>query len=216
MKHLISIVLFVFGAMQGISQQAEETVYTFSNGDIHVNENFKTSSNIGDIAGITPFKEIGTAVFTANSQSYRLKTLNFNGWRGDGGNFRIVRLYNNANMLLEFIDDYAWRDPFSEFKESISQFASFNDYCIVYPLENNATALIFEGFSWGSQVPLLTIIIIKNNNAKVVFNQSLAVQKFSAAMKGFQLTLIDDFEAPQNIYKLYTTSEGTMKFTKVE
>ena len=216
MKHLISIVLFVFGAMQGISQQAEETVYTFSNGDIHVNENFKTCSNIGDIAGITPFKEIGTAVFTANSQSYRLKTLNFNGWRGDGGNFRIVRLYNNANMLLEFIDDYAWRDPFSEFKESISQFASFNDYCIVYPLENNATALIFEGFSWGSQVPLLTIIIIKNNNAKVVFNQSLAVQKFSAAMKGFQLTLIDDFEAPQNIYKLYTTSEGTMKFTKVE
>lgn len=215
MKYLISIVLCVFGIVQGISQQAEETVYTFSDGDIIVNRKFQPTLNIGDMAGITPFKEIGTTEFTANSQLYRLKTLNFNGWRGDGGNFRIVRLYDDTNMLLEFIDDNAWRDPFSEFKTSINRFASFNDYCIVYPLENNATALIFEGFSWGSQVPLLTIIVIKDNKAEVVFNQSLAIQKFNAYMKGFELTLIDDFEAPQNIYKLYTTSEGTMKFEKV-
>lgn len=215
MKFISTLLLGILCLIPFSVLSTDDNVYIFKNGDIHISENFKTSSNIGDMAGITPFKEIGTTEFTANSQLYQLKTLNFNGWRGDGGNFRIVRLYDDTNMLLEFIDDNAWRDPFSEFKTSINRFASFNDYCIVYPLENNATALIFEGFSWGSQVPLLTIIVIKDNKAEVVFNQSLAIQKFNAYMKGFELTLIDDFEAPQNIYKLYTTSEGTMKFERV-
>ena len=81
MKHISSLFLGILCLIPLSVLSTDDNVYIFKNGDIHVNENFKTSSNIGDIAGITPFKEIGTAVFTANSQSYRLKTLNFNGWR---------------------------------------------------------------------------------------------------------------------------------------
>ena len=96
------------------------------------------------------------------------------------------------------------------------KFASFNNYSLVYPLQNEVTALLFEGYSWASQVPLLTIVIIKDNKAKVVFNKSLAVSEFNAYSKGFELTLIDDFDNPDKIYKLYTTTEGLMSILEIE
>ena len=199
-----------------LGQSIEEVVYTFQNGEIQVNENFQVSSNIGEQTGITPYKEVGNISIGIDSENYNLNVQNFNGWRGDGGTFRIIKLYNNTELMLEFIDEKSWRDPYSEFKESVGKYASFNDFCLVYPLQNGATALLFEGFSWASQVPLLTIIVIKDNKAKVVFNKDLAINKFNAHSKGFELTLIDDFDNPSNTYKLHTTTEGTMNFLKVE
>lgn len=216
MRTFVCFWIGVFFAMSVWGQNTEEIVYTFQNGEIQVNDLFQTSSNIGEETGITPYKEVGIVSLEADTKNYNLKVLNFNGWRGEGGDFRIIRLYDNTNLILEFIDEEAWREPYSEFNESVSKYASFNDYCLVYPLQNGVTALLFEGFSWASQVPLLTIIVIKDNKAKVVFNKSLAVNEFNAYSKGFELTLIDDFDSPSNTYKLYTTTEGLMKFEKIE
>ncbi|MDO5498029.1 MAG: hypothetical protein Q4F45_09130 [Alistipes sp.] len=212
MKHLISIVLFVFGAMQGISQQAEETVYTFSNGDIMVNGKFRPTSNIGDWEDITPYDNVGLINFTNENQEFKIALQNYKNW-DEGGTFRVINILHNGIRLLQFIEENSWNTPL---KSHTNSYSIRNDFCIIYPLANNATAIIFEGFSWSSQVPLLTIIVVKGNRAKVVFSQAWGIERFNAYSKGFELTLIDDFEFPQNTYKLYTTSDGTMKFKKIK
>ena len=216
MKNVVCLWISLFFAIPMFGQNVEEIIYTFQDGDIRVNEKFQVLSTVGELEGITPYKEIGTVSMKIESNDYNLKVLNFNGWRGDGGDFRVIRLFNNTDLILEFIDEEAWRKPYSEFYDSVNKFASFNNYSLVYPLQNEVTALLFEGYSWASQVPLLTIVIIKDNKAKVVFNKSLAVSEFNAYSKGFELTLIDDFDNPDKIYKLYTTTEGLMSILEIE
>ena len=206
-------------------------IYTLSDGAIDVNTDFQAKSNIGNSTGITPYQEIGTVSFAANSRNYTLSVLNYNGWETDGGDFRVIRLYENNQSILEFIDEEAWigkkvedeyqATPFSAYKDDVVKHAVYNDHCIIYPLENGVTALLFEGFSWSSQVPLLTIVVIKDGNAKVVFNQSWAVEAFNAHSKGFELILIDYFQEEYDNnwhpdrHRIYTTSDGTMRFEKV-
>ena len=44
-------------------------IYTLSDGAIDVNTDFQAKSNIGNSTGITPYQEIGTVSFAANSRS---------------------------------------------------------------------------------------------------------------------------------------------------
>ena len=230
MKKIYILISALLYSILSFSQNAVN-IYTLSDGVIEVNTNFQAQSNIGNSTGITPYKEIGTVSFVANSRSYTLKVFNYNGWENDGGDFRVIRLYENNHSILEYIDEEAWigkkveneyqATPFSAYKDDVVKHAVYNDHCIVYPLENGVTALLFEGFSWSSQVPLLTIVIIKDGNAKIVFNQSWGIETFNANSKGFELILVDYFQEEYdnnwcpNRHKIYTTSDGTMKFEKV-
>ena len=230
MKNICMIISALLCSILSFSQNAVN-IYTLSDGVIDVNTDFQAKSNIGNSTGITPYKEIGTVSFVANSRNYTLSVLNYNGWENDGGDFRVIRLYENNQSILEFIDEEAWigkkvedeyqATPFSAYKDDVVKHAVYNDHCIVYPLEDGVTALLFEGFSWSSQVPLLTIVVIKDGNAKVVFNQSWAVEAFNAHPKGFELILIDYFQEEYDNnwhpdrHRIYTTSDGTMRFEKV-
>ena len=230
MKNIFVLVIVFLYSILSFSQNAVN-IYTLSDGAIDVNTDFQAKSNIGNSTGITPYQEIGTVSFVANSRNYTLSVLNYNGWENDGGDFRVIRLYENNQSILEFIDEEAWigkkvedeyqATPFSAYKDDVVKHAVCNDHCIVYPLKNGVTALLFEGFSWSSQVPLLTIVVIKDGNAKVVFNQSWAVEAFNAHPKEFELILIDYFQEEYDNnwhpdrHRIYATSDGTMRFEKV-
>ena len=231
MKNICMIISALLCSILSFSQNAVN-IYTLSDGVIDVNTDFQAKSNIGNSTGITPYQEIGTISFAANSKSYTLKVLNYNGWETDGGDFRVIRLYENNQSILEFIDEEAWigkkvedeyqATPFSAYKDDVVKHAVYNDHCIVYPLENGVTALLFEGFSWSSQAPLLTIIVIKDNDAKVVFNQSWVIESFIPHSKGFELIIEKEYLEYDNSnsqyldrHRIYTTSDGTMKFEKV-
>lgn len=218
MKNIFVLVIAFLYSILSFSQNAVN-IYTLSDGAIDVNTDFQAKSNIGNSTGITPYKEIGTVSFVANSRNYTLSVLNYNGWENDGGDFRVIRLYNNGNLLLEFADAEAWRKPYREYSNNYS---TLTDYCIIYPMENDATALIFEGYPWSSQAPLLTIIVIKDNDAKVVFNQSWVIESFIPHSKGFELIIEKEYLEYDNSnsqyldrHRIYTTSDGTMKFEKV-
>ena len=87
--------------------------------------------------------------------------------------------------------------PFSQVLKLIGEHAIYTERCLVYPLENEVTALLFEGYLWMDQPPLLTIIIIKDGKAKVVYNKPWFVTGFYAREKNFKLYLKDDCCTPQ-------------------
>lgn len=248
-KNLTAIILCVLCGMQAVAQNEPENIYTFDDkGEIVVNEKFIDTHAERNDSEVKPYTLIGLTTFEANSKKYELKVLNYKGWEDDGGDFRIIRLYHKGEQILEFIDEEAWignplikdektwiggpsRDlysggaHFSEFEDSISKYATYTGHCLIYPLENKCTALLFNGFSWSSQVPLLTIILIKADEAKVVFNQSWGIEIFKADDKGFDLTLmanypeyVDEDNIPDiwypDFHRLYTTPDGSMKLEK--
>lgn len=204
---------------------AQERVYSFVNGNIQVNNNFLVSFNMGNYTDITPYTDVATHSFTSFSQNYELKLQNYKGWEEDGGDFRVIKLYNNGNLLLEFADEEAWTKPSEEY---LNDYSTLTNYCIIYPLEEDVTALIFEGYTWASQAPRLTIIVIKGDKAKVVFNQSWVIEKFNAYSKGFELIIAAEYLEHDsdgdpcydtwcpNMHKLYTTSEGIILYEKTE
>lgn len=216
MKYILS---FIVSVVFGVQLFAQESLYSFVGDNIQIGNTSFVSSNTGNDTDITPYTNVATYPFTSHSQNYELKLQNYKGWETDGGDFRVIKLYKNGNLLLEFEDMDAWRTPYSDYSNSYS---TLTDYCIIYPLENNATALIFEGYPWSSQAPLLTIIVIKNHEAKVVFNQSWVIESFAPYSKGFELVIAKEFLEYDNSnlqyldrHKIYTTSDGTMKFEKV-
>ena len=234
MKKALFLLLFLSVGQIFFPCRAE--IYSFVKGKIQRNDtSYVVTHHEWPDEKVKPYSDVATLSFKANSETYELKLQNYKGWEGEGGDFRVIKLYHKGNLILEFVDEEAWigekvRDrggvtPFSEFSEEVGKHATYNEYCLIYPLENNATALLFEGYSWSSQVPLLTIIVIRDNKAEVVFNQPWSVEFFNAKPEGFELVLIANFlqwgEGPEyNIWgsdrhKLYTTPEGTMKFEKL-
>ncbi len=229
------LLLFFFSVGQ-IFFPCRAEIYSFVKGKIQRNDtSYVVTHHEWQDEKVKPYSDVATLSFKANSETYELKLQNYKGWEGEGGDFRVIKLYHKGNLILEFVDEEAWigekvRDrggvtPFSEFSEEVGKHATYNEYCLIYPLENNATALLFEGYSWSSQVPLLTIIVIKDNKAEVVFNQPWSVEFFNAKPKGFELVLIANFlqwgKGPEydiwgsDRHKLYTNPEGTMKFEKL-
>lgn len=235
MKKLLFLLLSLF-VVQSYAQRTGE-IYSFANGRIQRNDTSYVSTHLQEPdEKVKPYQLVRATSFVANAKTYELKVLNYNGWEGDGGDFRVIRLYDKERLMLEFVDEEAWQigrkeeennyaPPFSGFREEIEKYAVCNDHYVVYPLADNATALLFEGFSWSSQVPLLTIIVIKDDKAEVVFNQQWGVEFFHAEPKGFELVLMANFLEWTDVpcydswypdrHKIYTTSKGTMKFEKV-
>ena len=217
MKHVLMLLISVVYSTHFFAQ---ESLYSFVNGNIQVGNTSFVCSNVGNYTDITPYSNVATYSFTSYSNNYELKLQNYKDWETDGGDFRIIKLYHNGNLLLEFEDSEAWRKPYKGYSNNHS---TLTDYCIVYPIENNVTALIFEGYPWSSQAPLLTIIVIKDNKAKVVFNQSWVIESFFPRSKGFELIIEKEYLEFDNSnsqyldrHRIYTTSDGTMKFEKVK
>lgn len=225
--------LLIFLSVGKIFSQGRAEIYSCVNEGIQRNDTTYVTTHHECLD--EKHSDVATLSFEANAEKYELRLQNYKDWENDGGDFRIIKLYHKGKQILNFVDEEAWigkkikekgyAQPFSEFIDEVEKHASYNNFCVIYPLENNATALLFEGFSWSSQVPLLTIIVIKDNKAEVVFNQQWSIEFFKAKPKGFELVLIENFlewgKGPEyeiwgaNRHKIYTTSEGTMMFEKL-
>lgn len=223
--------------MQSLAQNEAKRIYTIDDKqEIIVNDKFIDTHVERNGADVMPYELIGQTVFKAHSKEYKLQVLQYKGWQDEGGDFRVIRLLHKDKQILEFIDEESWLgdpefadksiwepgiamrsiskggSPFSRVLRAIGKHATHTGHCLVYPLENEATALLFEGFCFGNDDPLVTIIVIKDDKAKVVFNKSWFVTGLYAHEKNFELYLEDDCLTPQNLGIVRTTSEGGMTF----
>lgn len=237
MKILTTIILCALCGIQAVAQNEPENIYTFDDrGEMVINEKFIDTHVERNDSEVKPYELIGISTFEAHSKKYELQVLEYNGWKDEAGDFRIIRLFHNDKLILEFIDEEGWignplikdektwiggpsRDidsgyyrHFRKFEYSASKHATYTGHSLIYPLENNITALLFEGFCYGSQPYVFTIIIVKDGKAQVVYNKPCFVAGFEAYEKGFELSLEDDCCIPRNIEKIRTTTNGGMTY----
>lgn len=237
MRVFASILLCALCCMQSVAQNEAKMIYTIDDKqEIVTNDEFIDIHVDRNALDVKPYELIGQTTFEANSRGYKLQVLQYKGWQDEGGDFRVIRLLHKDKQILEFIDEESWigdpeyvdksiwepritlrsinsgGSPFSQVLKLIGENAINIGHCIVYPLENEATALLFEGFCFGNQPPLITIVVIKGDKAKVVFNKSWFVTGLNAHEKIFELYLEDDCCTPLNTATIRTTLEGGMTF----
>ena len=233
MKLTKLIIFALLCCVQAMAQTEAESLYTFDEkGEIVVNEKFIERNVEFEDKGIKPYEPVGITTFEVDSEKYELHVLNYKGWEEDAGDFRVIRLYHGGKQILEFADDNAWigdplfkegqtwlRDPidgsgtpFSQILDLIGEHATYKGHCLVYPLANDAAALLLEGFTYGTGETLTTIVAIKDGKAKVVYNKCRFVTGIYANENKFELYLGDDHTAPQYEEVISTTSDGTMEY----
>lgn len=237
MKVFVSILLCALCCMQSVAQSEAKRIYTIDDKqEIVTNDGFVDVHVDRNGSDVKPYELIGQTTFEAHSKEYKLQVLQYKGWQNEGGDFRVIRILHEGKQILEFIDEESWLgdpefadksiwepgitmrsiysggSPFSRVLKLIGEHATYTGHCLVYPLENEATALLFEGFCFGNDAPLATIIVIKGDKAKVVFNKSWFVRGLDARENNFELNLEDDCSTPQNVATIRTTSEGGMTF----
>ena len=236
MKLVEFIILSLLCCVQAVAQTEKESLYTFDEkGEIVVNEKFIERNVEFNDQSVKPYELVGNTTFEVHSEKYELHVLCYKGWKDEAGDFYVIRLYHDGKQILEFADDGSWisdplfkegqtwlRDParsidiggrpFSHIMNLIGKHATFKGHCLVYPLANDAAALLFEGFTYGCGKTLTTIIAIKDGKAKVVYNKCWFVTGIYANENMFELYLGDDHTTPQYEAVVSTTSDGTMEY----
>ena len=233
MKKRTTIVLCLLCCVQAVAQTKTENIYTFNEkGGIVVNEKFiERNVELNDLS-VKPYVPVGVTTFEVHSEKYELHVLNYKGWEEESGDFRVIRLYHDGKQILEFADDGAWigdplfkeertwlcdsidskGTPFSGILDLIGEHTIYKGHCLVYPLANDAAALLFEGFTYGCGETLTTIIAIKDREAKVVYNKSRFVTGIYANENKFELYLEEDPSTAQCEEVICTTLDGTMEY----
>ena len=230
MKLAKLIILSLLCCVQAVAQTKVENIYNFNEkGEILVNEKFVNHHVDCNDQSVKPYERVGVTTFEVHSEKYELHVLNYKGWEDEAGNFRVIRLYHEGKQILEFADDGAWigdplfkegktwlcdsidskGSPFSQIMDLIGEHAIYKGHCLVYPLANDAAALLLEGFTYGCGETLTTIIAIKDGKAKVVYNKCWFVTGIYAHKERFELYLED---TGQHQAVVCTTLDGTMDY----
>ena len=233
MKLIQLVILSLLCCVQAVAQIKAENIYTFDEeGEIVVNEKFVEQNMEFDDQSVKPYEPVGITTFEVDSEKYELHVLNYKGWEDEAGDFRVIRLYHGGKQILEFADDNAWiggplfkegqtwlRDPidsngspFSHIMDLIGEHAIYKGHYLLYPLTNNAAALLLEGFTYGCGETLTTIIVIKDGKAKVVYNKCRFVTGIYANEKQFELYLEEDPTTAQYEEVVSTTVDGAMEY----
>lgn len=211
----IVLIMILFCSLTCLAQTAEGEVYTFSEdgNDILVKDEYVTQPTLEEYTNIEPYTLVSNIIFNID---YCIEFLNYKGWESESGAYRVVRIHYGGNKILEIIDEDAWIYTSSRFQEY--SFTTTNNEALMFSLENNVTVIVLIGYTYASQPPKLTIIAIKDDIAKVVFNQPFVLRAIDKDADNIELLLADIYEGEDtpNYYKLYSTSTGTMIFEKVD
>lgn len=205
-----------------ISEDTPETtaekVYTLSSEAPYflVNEQFVTKTELRGYSNITPYTLVSELTFDTD---YSLKLYEYKDWESEAGDFRVIQLQYRGEEILSHIDEDAWEEIPSKFLTYSS--TPTNGDVLLFALENDVKLLAFIGVTYASQPPMFTVIAVKNNAAKVVFDMPFVVDSINKTSDNIEFVLGDAYEgtsgelAPQ-YYRLYSTDEGILCFKKAE
>lgn len=215
MNRLFILLFLNICVLNGWAQQQSNDLYTISGNDIQTKGEFIVTQELGGYSNIKPYTLKGEFTF---DNDYHVRFYNYKNWDDEAGDYEVVEINYAGNQILEFINESSWKNTPKKYLEySVLD----NKNALFFSLENNVKAIILIGHSYACDPPVLTIIVIKDKKAQVVFNQPWKIEDFKSYPKGFELTVIDEVKVVgddnwnPNRLKIYTTSDGTMKFEKV-
>ncbi|MBQ7163370.1 MAG: hypothetical protein IJR64_07250 [Bacteroidales bacterium] len=148
-----------------------------------------------------------TTLFSANGVTISLEK--YLGWEEDPGYFTVIKsITNNVPLLIK--SSVAWDRIPESFRTNES------DYFIRVPLNENYTAFIFMGYPFDSRPPLLTIIVIGDGQAKLVFNKKYHVYSINNTSDSFSMIIKDGYADAHTILTFHIwRGDGVLKIEPI-
>ncbi len=148
---------------------AQKPVYSFSDkGDIVTNSSYIKPFDTCTFKGVTPYiMKFENMLKTLSGQTYEIRCYKYNNWENDPGDFHVIEVRYNNNVVLTLENPEGW-DFFSQ--DFVSSIMSYLCYGKV-DLDENTIVLLFTGTNIMSQPPYCTLIVLKEGKASLIYNQ---------------------------------------------
>ena len=141
-------------------------------------------------------------VSTLSGNLYTVKAFQIKDW--DTGDFQYVKVYKDGQKIYELSNGNGWINFPNEYSGS-----SVPHCCYVANMGKDAVALIFHEVSYGSNLPNMTIIVLKDNQATLVYNRECSINEIVLPKQEMEISF--DEEAPNSHTIDYTPCYDTRK-----
>lgn len=95
---------------------------------------------------------------------------------GEEDGFNVISIFKGDNKLLELKDYDIWTFLYDGRSATNYKMHTNNRYFIPIDLSEQAKALVFVGWPYGGDLPYLTIIVMTEQDVKLVFNQHMWIK----------------------------------------
>lgn len=153
---------------------AQEQVFTNEGGQIKDNVQFVKSFNNENFANITSHTlQKSYNVAAANGDKYVVKCFKNEGWEDEPGDWHYLEIAYNGQTIFSI--DYAdgWEYLSQDLKSSLSPTP---DAFYQKEFDDDTVMLMFTGITIMSQPPYITMIVLKNGKATLVFNKPFYIE----------------------------------------
>ena len=189
--------IFLF-SLCSLAGYAQEAVFSYgTDGQIVVDSTYivplypHTEENKSKATELTESMEISTL----SGDLYTIKAFQIKDW--DTGDFQYVEVYKDGQKIYELSNGNGWINFPNEYSGS-----SVPHCCYVANMGKDAVALIFHEVSYGSNLPNMTIIVLKDNQATLVYNRECSINEIVLPKQEMEISF--DEEVP-NCYTMDNT-----------
>lgn len=170
MKRLLLIL--TFNVVCGILSYAQTSVFSYGEyGMIKTKSAFldPIDTNPNKTASCPLIKEVSLSM---SSFKYSVKLKGYEGWENEPGDYHVIEILCNSKPVFEMRYDDGWDYFYLESTDGTPDvpFKEIN-------LSADCKALIFTGLTIMSQPPFLTVVLLRNGKATLVYNKRGMIQK---------------------------------------
>lgn len=212
MKRNILTLLFCMVVGGLYAQTMERNIYSITNGTVQSSPEF-VGKLYNEDTEITPFILKNGTTAIVNNQAFSVRLSMYNGYDKDPGDFEIIQIFNNKNeSIFELRNELGWiKIP--------SVIDATTPYLLIGVVDAYTKALITIGYPYESTPGWLTIILLRENSAKLVFNKHYVVEKFTKTDTSFKLYIADscddEAEGAKVNHCIIYSQDGILKMKQI-
>ncbi|MCE8951595.1 hypothetical protein [Bacteroides thetaiotaomicron] len=118
--------------------------------------------------------------------------------------FNVICIYKENNKLIELKDYNMWTYMYDGLSYTDYKQYTNNRYYILLDLNFQTKALCFVGWPYGGDLPYLTIIILTENDAKLVFHKNMSINNIVKTNNEYSIKIQTTLEEYDSCGKLIT------------
>lgn len=161
------LVLFICSVCMAL--YAQEPVFSVSDNNIIIKKKFVEKFMNEKWTDITPYVPVKNIPVSAGTCKYSVQLMKYKNWENEPGDYNVIKIRNeNENKTILFRTyDEGWDYFYTAKDYKKSQDVPFKE--IVFGLKDKV--LVFTGVTIMSQPPFITIVLIHNGKATLVYNK---------------------------------------------
>ena len=186
----IPILFFVFLFVCPVySQSVNKPIYYIDNDSIITTNDFIDKWNNEFYKDIKPYTVINTISVISLDGKYKYDIIlnRYNGWEGEAGDFQSVDIKISDKSILQFDNQDGW----VKLPSALCPVNGVSQYFV--HLDDKTSLLYFVGYAYNSCPGFLTLVLLRKEQAKVVFNKEFVVDLIEKTANSFSIYLKDGF-----------------------